>query len=182
MKQTINWERNFIYLVGRNGSGKTTLVNNLLKNQFLKEFNVAYLDQYALKNIDRILISVNELIDSVNFLQNDLNFKQKKENILKYFNLHHLLNNKTSELSGGEKQILLVCMQLLKNVDLYIFDEPFNNLDSKVIKLLSDYLVKLALNHKVLVISHHLDYINPLSTVYEINNHKILNIFKGENY
>lgn len=174
MKNKLDLSNKFIYIVGRNGSGKTTLIQNMIEQELIKTYRISYLDQYALKNIDRILISVEELIDTSSFFIKDSNFINNKKQILDYFNINHLLKNKTNELSGGEKQLILIVTQLLKDNDLYILDEPFNNLDSSVIDKLTKYLENLSKVKNIIVISHHLDYIVENSIVYEINNHEIV--------
>lgn len=173
MEQTINLTKNFTYIIGPNGSGKTTLLNDLIVNEYLNKYKIAYLEQQALKNIDRILITVDEILNCSNYFLHNKTFAQKKEEILTYFNIKHLQHKITNHLSGGEKQIVLVCMQLLKDVDLYIFDEPFNNLDTSVIDNLTTYLELLAQKRKVIVISHHLDHIVEDASVYKVNNHQL---------
>jgi ABC-type sugar transport system ATPase subunit len=42
----------------------------------------------------------------------------------------HLLRRRTNELSGGEKQRIVLAMQLSKKPQLLLLDEPFSNLDA----------------------------------------------------
>ncbi len=41
----------------------------------------------------------------------------------------HLLERKTNQISGGEKQRIALCMLLVKSPKMLILDEPFSNLD-----------------------------------------------------
>lgn len=41
----------------------------------------------------------------------------------------HLLERRTNQISGGEKQRLALCMLLVKSPKMLILDEPFSNLD-----------------------------------------------------
>jgi ABC-type sugar transport system ATPase subunit len=41
----------------------------------------------------------------------------------------HLLERRTNQLSGGEKQRIALCMLLVKHPKLLLLDEPFSNLD-----------------------------------------------------
>lgn len=43
--------------------------------------------------------------------------------------ISHLLERKTSQISGGEKQRIALCMLLVKSPKMFILDEPFSNLD-----------------------------------------------------
>jgi iron(III) transport system ATP-binding protein len=43
--------------------------------------------------------------------------------------ISHLLQRKTNQLSGGEKQRIALCMLLVKHPKLVVLDEPFSNLD-----------------------------------------------------
>ena len=65
-----------------------------------------------------------------------------------------MLDNNGSNLSGGEIQRILLARSLVKNSDIYIFDESFSALDikneRKIIKDVFEYLK----NKTVIVISH----------------------------
>lgn len=72
---------------------------------------------------------------------------------LSYFNFPHALQyNYFSSLSGGEKRRLFLLMQLLKNPNFLILDEPTNDLDIHTLNLLEDFLI----NYEgcLLVVSH----------------------------
>ncbi|MGN6532905.1 MAG: ABC transporter ATP-binding protein, partial [Ginsengibacter sp.] len=43
--------------------------------------------------------------------------------------ISHLLDRRTNQLSGGEKQRIALCMLLVKYPKLLVLDEPFSNLD-----------------------------------------------------
>ena len=43
--------------------------------------------------------------------------------------ISHLLERRTDQLSGGEKQRIALCMLLVKHPNLLVLDEPFSNLD-----------------------------------------------------
>jgi ABC-type sugar transport system ATPase subunit len=43
--------------------------------------------------------------------------------------ISHLLDRRTNQLSGGEKQRIALCMLLVKSPRLLLLDEPFSNLD-----------------------------------------------------
>lgn len=43
--------------------------------------------------------------------------------------ISHLLERRTDQLSGGEKQRIALCMLLVKSPNMLILDEPFSNLD-----------------------------------------------------
>jgi len=96
------------------------------------------------------------------------------EEISKRLDVEKLLDRKISELSGGELQRVAIVSTLLKDADLYIFDEPSSFLDVKqrlnlgreIRKLSTDY------NKKVIVVEHD------LATLDLIADH--VHIFHGE--
>ena len=63
-----------------------------------------------------------------------------KQIIDKFENLNSLMINFDSkQISGGQKQRILLARALYKNAELYIFDEPLNQLDEKSeIKILNN--------------------------------------------
>jgi ATP-binding cassette subfamily F protein uup len=72
---------------------------------------------------------------------------------LAHFNFpQELQYNYFSSLSGGEKRRLFLLMQLLKNPNFLILDEPTNDLDIHTLNLLEDFL--MAFEGCLLVVSH----------------------------
>lgn len=72
---------------------------------------------------------------------------------LAHFNFPHTLQyNYFSSLSGGEKRRLFLLMQLLKNPNFLILDEPTNDLDIHTLNLLEDFLLNFG--GCLLVVSH----------------------------
>lgn len=66
-----------------------------------------------------------------------------------------LISEEGRNLSGGQRKRVLMARALYKEADLYIFDEPFNELDRPAMESLAGELKKLADAGKmVLVVSH----------------------------
>jgi multiple sugar transport system ATP-binding protein len=50
----------------------------------------------------------------------------------KLLQLEHLLDRKPSALSGGQRQRVAIGRALVRDADIYLFDEPLSNLDAKL--------------------------------------------------
>jgi len=92
--------------------------------------------------------------------------KNEMKKIVNELQLNEILNNEISEISGGELQRVAIAATVLKNANLYIFDEPTSYLDIKQRINVSRFIKNLiSENNSVLVVEHDLiilDYIADL--------------------
>ena len=97
------------------------------------------------------------------------NIENNINTILSGLDLNTDLNNKVGTLSGGEKIKVMLASLLLSNPDIYLLDEPTNNLDIDAIIFLEDYLLKL--NKKMIIVSHDEEFLNAVSNkIFELND------------
>ena len=139
-------------ILGRNGSGKSTLFNiiaglekkyngsvligeterrdwkvgraNSLKLGFLNQFHQT---TFPFSVVDVILTGRASFS---RFSPSKEDF-EAVEQILDRFNLTHLKDKPYTSLSGGERQLVLLCRVLVQQPDLLLLDEPTNHLDLK---------------------------------------------------
>jgi iron(III) transport system ATP-binding protein len=109
---------------------------------------IAYLSQhFELLNNYKVAV----LLERSNQLSNS-----KASEIYSICRIEHLLQRKTNELSGGEKQRIALALQLIKIPQLLILDEPFSNLDfihkNTIKKVIED--AYLELNLSCIMVSH----------------------------
>ena len=172
-------EKDFLCIVGPNGSGKSTLVKGMLglikpmkgKVIFdnLKQNFIVYMPQET-KVDANFPASVWEIVLSGTI--NRINIpsiysKKEKEEALKNMELLGISNLKDKsfcDLSGGQRQKVLLARSLCATSKLLILDEPSNNLDSKSKKELYDTIIDLNKNHgiTIIMITHDLDHDNLL--------------------
>lgn len=170
-------ENDFICVVGPNGSGKTTLIKTILGlikpisgsvvYENLKKIFIGYMPQET-KIDSNFPASVFEIV-----LSGTLNkikyrpFYTKKEkdialNNLKKLDIENLKNENLCDLSGGQRQKVLLARSLSATSKLLILDEPSNNLD--VISKKELYKTIIELNKKyniaIIMITHDLDHDN----------------------
>lgn len=165
-------------LKGENGSGKTTLINILIGlfspiantsiqvNDYLSSSDINW---YALRkkrvsilsqNEDKSDLSVNEYLSffcgsSVNSMATEIADPLLIDLFFgPCFNLSKIQNHAIINLSGGEWQRVRLFKALIKDADVYFFDEPTNNLDQESIRNLKSYITKLRKSKILLITSH----------------------------
>lgn len=176
---TLDLTKNKIHtLLGLNGSGKTTLIK-ILAGLLEPQKGVVKLNDTNIKNISylersKFISYVRQgsdtgddhyvrdylsfgLINQLSWYQSPDAAKKKlvKEKATR-FNIQHLLDKKMNELSGGQKQIVMICRAFIQNTEIIILDEPTSALDfinqSLVLKLLKDIVAK---EQKTIILSTH---------------------------
>lgn len=168
----VNFEQGNLYIIkGANGSGKSTFIKILLgiltdsSNSVLIN-NIPY-SQLDYKDIRLNHISYCEqepyIINGTlkeNILYNSPKISTRTyENFINNFDLkkfsedNSILTN--TSLSGGEKQKIAIVRCLLKNSDIYIFDEPTSSLDIQSSKILKKEIQSLVENNKIVIIISH---------------------------
>ncbi|MCM2474877.1 ABC transporter ATP-binding protein [Rhizobium sp. CG5] len=138
----------FLVLLGSSGCGKSTLLNciaGLLEPTegqiFIKDKNVTWeepkdrgigmvFQSYALypqmtveKNLSFGLRVAKVPADKI---------KEKVARAAEILQIEALLNRKPGELSGGQRQRVAIGRALVRDVDVFLFDEPLSNLDAKL--------------------------------------------------
>jgi len=181
------FEREFIALVGQNGSGKSTLLKilaNLLepdegKVDCFSELQIAYFPQeISLKDQNKtgrellselMGVDPNKIAGRIGLSCKKLRFPVEK------------LDSKIMTLSGGEKSKLMLMLILNSPADIFLLDEPTNNLDLRGLILLENFI--LANRHGFLVVSHDRKFLDRLTVgVIEINKTHNIDVFHHATY
>lgn len=175
--KNINFEINrgdFLLVEGRSGRGKSTLFKLLNKELELKEGNIL-INNKDIKNIksDSIknnicYVSQNEYLFNDSIKNNIIMYKsvKKKEldkvlkitmidKILKDRNISidYILEENGHNLSGGERQKILLARTLLRKTDFIIFDETMNEIDIESERKIIEN-IKTEYNKTLVLISH----------------------------
>jgi ATP-binding cassette subfamily E protein 1 len=154
-------------LVGQNGIGKSTVMAILAgqlapKTEFLKRYKGTELQDY-LKMLSEKKVKVAlkpQAIDAIPKL-----WKGKVADALKKVNINFedvlktlgvdIADKNIESLSGGELQMLAIAATLLKEADLYFFDEPSSYLDVRQRLVAAQAIRSLAEKGKRVVVIEH---------------------------
>lgn len=150
-------------LTGKNGSGKTTLLNMLYRlhvkyygNIYLDDVNINEIKIEALrrKHISYVFQS-DKFFNNLSIKENILIINKKNYNrvIQEFMEFYDLSENESiKNLSGGQRQLLNLIIHLNKNSEVFLIDEPFNNLDKKKQLFIKEKILKL--NKTVIIVDH----------------------------
>ncbi len=146
-------------IIGRNGSGKSTFLNLItgglnpdmgrISTGQTIVFGYYSQEGFQPQEDKRVIDIAKDIAEQIPLGKGYLSASA----FLSHFNFPHVLQyNYFSSLSGGEKRRLFLLMQLLKNPNFLILDEPTNDLDIYTLNLLEDFLLKF--EGCLLIVSH----------------------------
>ncbi|WP_027120720.1 Mbov_0121 family peptidase domain-containing ABC transporter [Mycoplasmopsis lipofaciens] len=169
-----------IQIFGNNGTGKSTFM--LLLNNALSNYSGTYkinnndINNYSQKTISNKLIYINnkdflpeiKVIDYITN-QNNKNLEEFTNNLqntklaqvinsLK-LNLTQVLQNNGSNISLGQRQLIIIMKLFTRKYDVILLDEVFENLDSKIVKILKSEIKKYQNEGIFIETSHNKNYI-----------------------
>ena len=138
----------FIVVVGPSGCGKSSLLRMIAGLETVSEGNIYIADQLV-NNIepkDRNIAMVFQNYALYPHMSVFINMayglkmrKVSKADILRsvtqtsiMLKIEHLLNRKPQELSGGQRQRVAMGRAIVRQPEVFLFDEPLSNLDAKL--------------------------------------------------
>ncbi len=150
-----------VVIVGPNGSGKTTLAN-IISGHLAPQHGEVVLP----KRISSVTlpiafppIKVKELV--------------KDKNLLKVFVLEDLLEKNAEDLSMGQKQKLAIIKAISKNADLYVFDEPFSNIDKESVQKVMEKIFERTIGETLVFVLHGFEKFYPhFDRIIKLENRK----------
>lgn len=166
---TTIWRGDRIGIIGPNGSGKTTLLKLLLKQlkpltgtvEHGSQLQVAYFDQHRSQLDPGKTLAENiwDKGDSITFNDQPLHLMSYLQRFL--FDPNRA-NASIDKLSGGERNRLLLAKLFAQPANIYVLDEPTNDLDIETMELLEELLIDF--NGTILLVSHDREFLNNITT------------------
>ena len=158
-------------LVGQSGAGKTTLINAICGLREIEEGNLIINGKYKVKNLYNYRDKVVYLFqDSIlfdrslkeNIAYPDDNLNERAEELIDKFNIKKIINRNVQTsikniLSGGEKKRVDLIRTLSKDKDIYLFDEPTNELDGENVKIALEEIRNVVNKNKIVILISHDD-------------------------
>lgn len=141
-----------VALIGENGSGKSTLLTVLAGIVKPDRGSVEVSGSYTYLPQEIALVEELSFEDNLKFFASLCDAKVPKE---LPFDADRLRKMKIKRMSGGMKKLCSICCALLKDADIYMFDEPCAALDKEHRQMLTDYISALVESGKtVLYVAH----------------------------
>ena len=182
-----------VAVIGKSGSGKSTLFKLLMKYYDIS-MNKVFIDgidinNYKSKSINNIVyLSQNEVLftDSVYNNINIDNEDKKKfllickncyvNEIISKSNLGYnmMIEENGFNISGGEKQRIILARTLLRNFNVLIIDEGTNQIDTNLERKILKNIFRIYKNKTIIFITHRLDNIDLFDNLIELNDGKLI--------
>jgi ABC transport system ATP-binding/permease protein len=158
-----------IGLIGPNGAGKTTLLKLLLGELSPDSGTVKHGTKLSIAYFDQLRAQLNpeeRVVDAVAEGQETITINGQKKHVMSY--LRDFLfaparaQSPVKSLSGGERNRLLLARLFTKPVNVFVLDEPTNDLDVESLELLEDFLSNF--QGTLLLVSHDRSFLDNVVT------------------
>ena len=187
-------EKQVVGILGPNGMGKSTAIN-ALSGQLIPNLGdwdnlepnwenvIAELPRGELRDHlttvseDGVKIAVKpQYVDhlpkvikgNVGNLLSNVDEKEELESVCRELGIAHILERDITQLSGGELQRVAIAATILREADIYFFDEPSSYLDIHERMRIVKIIQKLSENKKIIVIEHDLAILDVLCDLVHI--------------
>ena len=161
-----------VYLLsGESGAGKTTFINAMCGLREIVDGKMIVNGKYEIKNLynyrnhivylfQESILFDRSLAENLAYPDDEMNEKAKE--LTEKFKMKKLLTRKVDSsiknlLSGGEKKRVDIIRTLSKDKEIYLFDEPTNELDSENVDEVLEEIKKIAKEDKIVIIISHDD-------------------------
>ncbi len=164
----------FLGIVGPNGAGKTTLLRTIagiippLKGEVIfhrERLSLGYVPQRAVLDetfpLNTLEIVLMGLYPKVGVLRRVGKLKDKAMEALRLVGMGDIAFHLYRELSGGQKQKVLLARALVQEPEILLLDEPITDLDINSQRSILDFLSQLNKEKgiTILLVSHLVDVV-----------------------
>ena len=175
----------FHFLTGKSGAGKTSLLSmmylaqkpsRVVLNVFGKNVNFTNRDSLALlRRRIGVVFQDFRLIEHLSAFDNvalplrvcgmsEREVRKRVKELLQWVELDKHMLDKTSTLSGGEKQRIAIARAVINRPDILLADEPTGNVDSDIaVKLMKLFIELNKLGTTVIIATHSEKLVNDFS-------------------
>lgn len=190
-------DHGLVSIIGKSGSGKSTFLNILMgiekptkgkvyfNGEDISKLNDKKFSSYHLNGVSLVFQHYN-LFNDLSAFDNvvlplkikNISYKERTQIVNKLFTkfkLDKIKNQKTSKLSGGEKQRVAILRALATSPKAILCDEPTGALDSKNSVEIMGILKEISQNTLVVIVSHNKDLVYRFSDqILVLKNGKIV--------
>jgi len=199
-KINLNIEKgNKIMIVGNSGCGKSTLLKSLLKYYKIKRDKIFIDDKdindYNTKQLRENItyVSQNETVFTDSIFNNIvLNRKIDYDKFLKfvkitevdkicndrYLGYDTLLEENGFNVSGGERNRIILCRALINSANIILLDEALNEIDVNMERRILKRIFKDMKDKTIIVVSHRLENMDLYDKVINVENGSIKNVIE----
>jgi len=185
-----------IAIVGKNGAGKTTIAKLLLRfydvndgEILIGNTNIKDIDLKYLRERISYLSQEPEIFD--NTIRYNIYYGNPNVNeieiikVCKIVNIHDdiiklpfaydtLAGEEGTRLSGGQKQKIAIARNIIRNPDIFIFDELTSNIDAKSREQIFSSILNISKDKTLIYISHNLSEMLNMDRIIVIEDGKIV--------
>ncbi|MFP3317513.1 MAG: DUF1854 domain-containing protein [Candidatus Nanopusillus sp.] len=185
-----------VAIVGKNGAGKTTIAKLLLRfydvndgEILIGNTNIKDIDLKYLREKISYLSQEPEIFD--NTIRYNISYGNQNINeieiikVCKIVNIHDDIiklpfaydtpaGEEGTRLSGGQKQKIAIARNIIKNPDIFIFDELTSNIDAKSREQIFSSILNISKDKTLIYISHNLSEILNMDRIIVIEDGKIV--------
>ncbi len=182
----------FSVVLGNSGGGKTTLLRSIIGSVLIngkilingvdneklsiQEKNISYVSQeFSLYPHMSVYENIAFPLSAIGAGQDEI--KSRVFDMANKLGISDLLNRQPKQLSIGQKQRVALARALIKRSDIYLFDEPFSNVDKAKSDQIKPLLKKVLseMDATVIYVTHEVEDVYLLSDrVYIIENGKLI--------
>ena len=184
-----------IAFVGKTGVGKTTIINLLMgfydnyEGQILIDgVSIRDIDKKAYREFISMVLQDTWLFEGTikdNIVFNKKISDEELESSLSKSKINHMINSlplglnyeineETSNISSGEKQLLTIARAIIKSPDVLILDEATSNVDTRLELLINKSMKTLMKGKTSIVVAHRLSTIIESDKIIVIKDGKII--------